>query len=220
MPAPSRLFAVIPAAGRSRRMGQPKLLLPIDGETVISRLLRTLRRREIVAIAVVLRADDAPLRSEIAANGGTPLQPESAPPEMRDSIEHALRWIEAEFQPTADDAWLLTPGDHPLLESEVLDRLLERWSVSAAPILIPTCRGKRGHPIVLRWSLVPEVFALPRDAGLNQLVRQHANEVVELEVARESVIADLDTPEDYERALRESGKRRAESGNVEGGNVE
>lgn len=197
----SRLFAVIPAAGRSRRMGRPKLLLPIGGETVVARLLRVLRRPEIVAAAVVLRSDDEPLRSEVAAHGGTPLQPEVPPPEMRDSVEHALRWIESEFHPSASDGWLLTPADHPLIESVVLDRLLEFWANSDTPVLIPTCAGKRGHPVVFRWSLVPEVYALPSDVGLNRLVRNHASEVVELEVARESVITDLDTPEDYQRAL-------------------
>jgi len=188
-------------------MGRPKLLLPFGGETVISRLLETLRRPEIVAIAVVLRSDDEPLRAEVAAHGGTPLQPEVAPPEMRDSVEHALRSIEAEFHPTSDDGWLLTPADHPLIEREVLDRLLERWSQSEMPILIPTCGGKRGHPVLFRWSLVPEVFELPHDVGLNHLVRMHADEVVELEVGRESVIADLDTPEDYRRALGGWGAR-------------
>jgi len=212
MSTPSRLFAVIPAAGRSRRMGRPKLLLPLGDETVIARQLRLLGRPEIEAVVVVVRSDDEPLRAEVAAHRGIALQPESAPPEMRDSVEYALRWIEAQYRPAPDDGWLLCPADHPLIEKAVLDLILERWGGSEDQVLIPTCRGKRGHPVLLRWSLVPEVHALPAEVGLNALVRNHWNEVAELEIGRESVIADLDTPEDYERALRESGKRKAESG--------
>jgi CTP:molybdopterin cytidylyltransferase MocA len=50
---------------------------------------------------------------------------------------------------------------------------------------------------------VPDVFALPRDVGLNQLLRAHAAEVSELPVESRSVLCDLDTPEDYERLVRE-----------------
>jgi molybdenum cofactor cytidylyltransferase len=199
--ASSRLFAVVPAAGQSRRMGQAKLLLPFRGRTVIAQVLEVLRHPAIARTVVVVRPDDAALRAEVSACRGTPLIPDAPPPEMRNSVEFALRWLERECKPDAADGWLLSPADHPLLDREVLDRLIQRWQEGNAPILIPTCNGRRGHPALFRWELTREVFELPADVGLNELVRRHEKEVVELETGRPSILADLDTPEDYARLL-------------------
>lgn len=197
----SRLFAIVPAAGHSRRMGTPKLLLPLGETTIIGRVLSVLRRPEIDQAVVVVRPDDESLRAAAKAGGAVVVQPNPPPDEMRNSVEHALRHIMEHFQPHDDDAWLLSPADHPLLDSSVLDALLQRWSDGDCRILIPTHAGRRGHPVLFRWDLAREVFALPADVGLNQLVRQHADEVTTLSIDNPAILQDLDTPEDYERLL-------------------
>ncbi|MBW3539409.1 MAG: nucleotidyltransferase family protein [Planctomycetes bacterium] len=244
-----RLFAVIPAAGRSRRMGRPKLLLPLAGETVIARLLAVLDRPEIAARLVVVRPHDDALADEVARSGGTVVRPEVPPPQMRDSVEAALSAIRERWNPQLTDAWLLVPADHPVLSAEVVDALIDCWQRggAAAPppltkggneggsgadqassdsshatppcpplvrggvpfgdvdrgrIVVPTCRGRRGHPVLFPWSLSDRIFALPPEAGLNRLVRDCAGDVVEIEVADESILIDLDTPEDYDRLLK------------------
>lgn len=200
--AASRLFAVIPAAGHSRRMGRAKLLLPVGGRTVIARILGLLRRPEITETVVVCRPDDEALRKAVVESGATPLLPSVPPAEMRQSVELALRSIAERHTPAPDDGWLLAPADHPLLDRDLLTQLLARWEQGDCRILIPTCGGRRGHPVLFRWNLAADVFSLASDVGLNQLVRQHAAEVVELETGNASILADLDTPEDYERLLQ------------------
>lgn len=180
-------------------MGQPKLLLPLGERTVISRVLEVLRPPGIARTYVVVRSDDLALQAEVVRAGAVPVVPEQPPSEMRQSVEIALRQWVADFQPEGNDAWLLMPADHPLLDSSVLAALLDRWREGGTRILIPVCEGRRGHPVIFHWSLVPHVFALPPDVGLNQLVRQHADEVTELEVANPAILTDLDTPEDYAR---------------------
>ncbi|MBM81350.1 MAG: hypothetical protein CMJ78_12275 [Planctomycetaceae bacterium] len=91
--AASRLFAVIPAAGLSRRMGQPKLLLPLGESTVITRLLETLRVPEVTDIVIVMRRGDQDLFNEVQESGATIVQPDVDPPDMRDSVEHAIEAI-------------------------------------------------------------------------------------------------------------------------------
>ncbi|HTI51580.1 MAG TPA: NTP transferase domain-containing protein, partial [Planctomycetaceae bacterium] len=122
-----RLFAVIPAAGHSRRMGQAKLLLPVQGQTVIARVLDVLRPPQVTETVVVIRAGDEALLSAVEAGGGTALVPSTPPAEMRQSVELALRWLEQNRQPGPADAWLLAPADHPLLDSRVLLQLVGRW---------------------------------------------------------------------------------------------
>ncbi len=194
---PRRLFALIPAAGRSRRMGTSKLLLPWQGTTVIEHLILTLTRPEIVSVVVVIRPDDHALREVLQRTSALTIIPDRDPPEMRDSIEIGLRAIRERFTPTDNDAWLLIPADHPLIETEVLDGLLTRWSRGGCEALLPTLNSRRGHPTLLRWSLAARIEQLPQDVGVNALLRSSPNLVTEWPTDRESILADLDTPEDY-----------------------
>lgn len=198
----NRLFAIVPAAGLSRRMGQPKLLLPLGGETVVARLLSVLDRPEIEERLVVIRPDDEPLAAVLARLPAVVLRPQVAPPDMRTSVELALADIRQRHNPDAHDGWLLVPADHPVLEPAVLERMVAEWNGCDASVLVPRCGARRGHPTFFRWRLAGEVPHIPVGQGLNWLVKQHAAEVREVEFDDSSVITDLDTPEDYERLRR------------------
>lgn len=207
----SRRFIVIPAAGHSRRMGRAKLLLPLGEQTVIARVLGALGasefgRGEFERPVVVVRPDDEPLRRAVEEAGGTALQPPAPPPQMRDSVEFALRWLEREYRPADDETWVLLPADHPLLSRPLIERLLDRWNRGDGEILIPTCEGRRGHPVFFRWRLAREVFELPAELGLNELTRRHANQIVEWDSGDRSVLTDLDTPADYQALQPQSGE--------------
>lgn len=194
---PHRLFALIPAAGRSRRMGTSKLLLPWQNSTVIEHLIGTLTRPDITAVAIVIRPDDHVLQDVVRRTSALAIIPDHEPPEMRDSIEIGLRAIRQQFVPADDDGWLLIPADHPLIEPEVLNGLLTRWSQGDCQALLPTLGSRRGHPTLLRWSLAVRIELLPRDVGVNTLLRSSPSLVTEWPTDHESVLADLDTPEDY-----------------------
>lgn len=196
------LHAIIPAAGESRRMGRPKLLLPLAGRTVLGRLLDALPPSIVSTRVVVVRPGDEPLTREAEACGAVVVRPPEPPPDMRCSVEWGLRYLRDRFHPTADDAWLLIPADHPLLEASVVEAVAERWRNGGGSIIIPTHHGRRGHPTLFSWPMAEEVFALPPDAGLNQLVRSHAGSVIEQPVDTSTLVTDLDTPEDYAAAIR------------------
>ncbi len=118
---------------------------------------------------------------------------------MRASVEWGLRTIPERFAPQPDDGWLLVPGDHPVLDGSVVGDVIQEWSARRPAILVPTHQGRRGHPTIFSWRLAAEALALPRDVGLNELVRRHAGDVVEWESPSDAIRLDLDTPEDYER---------------------
>ena len=194
-----RLFAVIPAAGVSRRMGQPKLLLPLGGRPVIVRLLDVLDRPDITETVVVIRPDDDELAEVVESTGARIVRPAIPPPDMRTSVSAAIESIESQHRPTARDAWLLVPADHPVLDHRVLDAIIDRWRTDGASPLVPTCHGRRGHPTLFGWTLANQLDDIPADRGLNWLVEQLGDQVEELELGLDAVIADLDTPEDYRR---------------------
>ncbi len=181
-------------------MGRHKLLLPLQGRTIIDRLLSTLVSTEITDRVIVVRGDDEPLRDAAQSAGATVVQPTIDPPDMRDSVEFGLRRIEERYAPGPRDGWILLPADHPMLDPSVLRALIAEWRRRDCEILVPTYRGKRGHPTFFRWALVPAVRALPADAGLNRLLRERA--VDEVEIDNRAIITDLDTREDYEALLK------------------
>ena len=197
-----RFFAIVPAAGNSSRMGSPKLLLPVDGRTIIEKTLAAWQASRVDRIVVVVRPDDLELAGVCHAFGVDVVAPPVAPPEMKDSVQHGLRHIEANFAPTVDDAWLLAPGDMPNLSARVIGALIAEFQTGQKTILVPTLSSKRGHPVLFPWPLAQEVFTLRADEGLNVLRQRYdCREVLcdAIEPAGERAFGDIDTPEDYKR---------------------
>lgn len=202
---PKRVFAVIPAAGLSRRMGRPKLLLDVGGRPVLSRLLDALNQAGVSGIVVVTRRSENQIAEIAKQHTALLVQPDIDPPDMRASVQYGLQALVEQCDPQPDDGWLLVPADHPVLEPDVLTTLLENWHQHNADILLPTHRGQRGHPTLFRWSLADEVAAIPPDQGINWLVKSKPERVLEVPVASDTVLIDLDTPADYARLLERFG---------------
>jgi molybdenum cofactor cytidylyltransferase len=192
-------FGLIPAAGKSRRMGRAKLLLPLGASTVLERVLSAVRSAGVAEIVVVIAPDAQELARVAASAGAHVVQLAEDTPDMRATVMHGLAWIEAHLQPRAEDSWLLLPADHPTVRPEVVRGLLA--AVGAHTIVVPTHQGRRGHPTWLRWSHVAALSALPAGKGLNAFIRAHADQTRELAWPDAEILRDLDTPEDYQTLL-------------------
>lgn len=198
-------FAVIPAAGRSQRMGKPKLLLPWADSTVIEHLLAAWRASAVDRVVVVVHPDDAQLAEISRRCGATVVQPQTPPAEMKQSVQIALAHIDAESHPSQTDAWLLAPADMPTLARSTIDRLVEAYRAEPPAIWAPVADERRGHPVLFPWSLAAEVARLGADEGVNVLLARHPVHTIRAEAA--SILEDLDTPEQYEQLRRRTGPR-------------
>jgi molybdenum cofactor cytidylyltransferase len=197
-------FALLPAGGQSLRMGQPKLSLPLGGRTVLEQVIATLRRAEVETILVVVGPHVRKLAAPAAAAGALVFELPEATPDMRATVEQGLHWLEERFHPQPADDWLLVPADHPTLSASVVRRLLAvRDEHPAQSIFIPTFEGKRGHPALIAWRHVAGIHRFPREQGLNAYFRQQCGETQEVPVDSSAILTDLDTPEDYEKLLRD-----------------
>jgi molybdenum cofactor cytidylyltransferase len=196
------IAAIVPAAGRSERMGRPKLLLDIEGRPLIQRVITALRDGGVTRMIVVAPPSSAPEGPQITAlaeqAGAEVVVPATRPPEMRDSLELGLERLAQDPPP---ERVVVTPADSPGITSELVARLLDAAAFRPDRVVIPFCRGRRGHPVVLPWRLAAEIRALPSGAGLNALVARHGHRVFELAVDDSGAVADLDTPEDLDRWL-------------------
>ena len=206
-PFPS--FGIIPAAGRSRRMGQPKLLMPWGTMTVVEQVLAAWQRSGVDHVVAVVHLDDSELARLCQRAGAIVVVPTTPPPEMKDSVIAALDAITRQFHPGDDAVWLLAPADMPRLSSAVIDALLEEHHPSRPEILVPTQATpasdtsgqatdvKRGHPVLFPWPFVQDVASLNEDEGVNVLLTRKPTR--EIAVNQPSILDDLDTVDDYRR---------------------
>ena len=178
-------------------MGQPKLLLPWQDGTVIDSVLKAWTSSQVTHVIVVCRKDDAEL---IAACRKWPVEvvlPEEDPPDMKCSIQNGIDRIRESMSPTENDHWMIAPADLPTLKTKVIDRVIDERNTTN--IVVPRFDGHASHPVLLPWSLSPELSLLKASEGLKSLIERHPKRFVEFEKA--AYAPDMDAPEDYERLV-------------------
>ncbi len=203
-----KVAALVPAAGQSRRMGRPKLILPVDGQPVIARVVAALRDGGISTVVVVVPPLEEPGAVEVFQQakmaGAFPLHCPAATAEMRETVQLGLDELDQQIPDY--EGLVLTPGDSVGLTPSIVNQARNRFEeLQGRSIVVAAYLGKRGHPLILPADLARTIRDLPKNQGVNALLAQHAERVVVQELAEAGVLADLDTPEDYQR-WTESGK--------------
>lgn len=183
-------------------MGRPKLLLPVDGRTVLEAVVSALRRSGVESVLVVVAPRDAELALIAESAGALVVRLDHDTPDMRATCLAGLEFIEQHFQPSAEDGWLLLPADHPTVRADIVAAVLAAAGrLNDQTIIVPIHQGRRGHPTWLQWSHVARLRQMPADLGINRYIREHAAETCELAWPSDEILRDLDTPEDYRRLL-------------------
>jgi molybdenum cofactor cytidylyltransferase len=194
---PKTLPAVLIAAGESRRMGRLKMLLPLGSRAVLQRAVEGLLAAEATPVYVVVghRAEEV---SGVVADYPVKI---TVNPRYTDGMLSSVQWGVRELPPDTP-AFFLALGDQPDIRPEVIQSLREEWEAHPGSIVVPSVNGKRGHPVLFDGRYIPDVLALRDPQTLRDLV--HSPEALRREVAVSSdgPLLDLDTPEDYEAALR------------------
>jgi molybdenum cofactor cytidylyltransferase len=201
-----RAFAIVPAAGTSSRMGQPKLLLPLNGQPLVLHTLAAWRRSKVDCVVIVVRPGDDGLANLVRSTGTEVVVPPTPPLDMKASIQAALRHIEQQHNPIDSDSFLVAPADMPRLSPAIINRLIQEHGPDSRLILAPSHQGRHGHPALFPWPFSAQVLALGDEEGLDHLVRQHEVRLIpcdDLMEDAESAFADIDTPEEYNRLRTE-----------------
>ena len=188
--------AVILAAGQSRRMGRNKMLLPVAASTVLETIVTEVAACAQVVDRVVVTGHQADRITALL--GPYPVRcvfnPAYAQADMLVSIQVGLRSLSPEVT-----AALIVLGDQPRIQRSTVQQVITAQQAEA--IIIPSYQLKRGHPILIDRALWPEVLALPETATLRDFIRAHEEQIRYVVVETDSVLKDLDTPEDYAEML-------------------
>lgn len=195
------ITAIVPAAGHSRRMGTPKLLLPLAGTTVIGCVVDALLGAAIDQVLVVVRPDDSRLRTALAERRVEFVANPDPDADMLSSVRCGLLALPAECETV-----LIAPGDQPSLSAAPVRDLIAAYRASERSILVPTHAGRRGHPLLFSTRYRDEILSQFDGVGLRGLLLAHPEEVLEWPTAEPAVLEDLDDPDDYRRAVRGSAR--------------
>jgi molybdenum cofactor cytidylyltransferase len=188
------IAALILAAGQSRRMGRPKMLLPWGQLTVIEHVITTFLGAGTQEVVVITGS----AREQVEqATQSYPVRrifnPDYASGEMLSSLQKGLREMAPEVE-----AVLVALGDQPQIRGATIRKLLDAYSHEPSSLIVPSFQKRRGHPWLVQRTLWDELLSMDSSRSPRDFLNAHAGEIHYVEIDNPSILADLDTPQDYE----------------------
>lgn len=189
--------ALILAAGESSRTSTPKMLLPFGSMTLIERVIENTLSSDISGVTVILGAWQDELMSAIRHLNVSLVINEDFKKGMLSSVIRGIKSL-----PAGTDAAFIIPGDHPFIPGSLLDGMAEAYKQSGKGIIIPVVGGKRGHPLLADVKYFGEIEKLDANVGLRALADKFSRDVYEYPAEDKMILFDIDTLEDYDRAIK------------------
>ena len=195
------LAGVVLAAGASERMGRPKALLDFRGQPFAVRILEAFEALDIKSRVVVLGPDAPRVRPALATHECAIVEN----PDVASGAIGSLRAVLAALAPVRPSAIVAWPVDLPHVRVATVERLLETYRRSGPIAVVPSFAERRGHPVIWDQALFAELAtsAAATRHGARAVLVAHEADLVTVAVDDPAVIDDLNTPEDYERLVRE-----------------
>ena len=180
-------------------MGRAKALLPIGGDTFLTRIVRTFLDAGVDDVVVVVGHEAEAIVREFSTSG-LPARFVLNREYDRGQLSSLLAGLAMIDRPGVA-AVLVTLVDVPLVSSETVRTVIERYRQTHAAVVRPTSGVRHGHPLLLDRSIFDELRAADFEAGAKPIVRAHASPAGDVAIADEGAFTDIDTVDEYRRAL-------------------
>jgi molybdenum cofactor cytidylyltransferase len=189
--------AIILAAGGSARFGQPKQLLPFQGESLVRRAVRNAIEGGCARVAVV--AGDVRDRIEIELRETPAVIVEN--PGWQRGLGTSIRCglLHLRSSRPEPDAVILLACDQPFVDASVIKSLVAQWEKSRKPMVACSYAGTLGIPALFDRSCFLELLSLPDDSGAKALIQSRSADVAQIEFEKGAI--DIDTPDDFQSCL-------------------
>jgi molybdenum cofactor cytidylyltransferase len=195
------ICAIVLAAGESRRMGTQKLLLPWAGKTVIEQVVNQLQISRINHLWVVTGHDHDRLKQTLSDYPVKLIYNEDYRQGMLSSVRCGLKAL-----PEDCTGVLVALGDQPSLQAHTVNLLLDQFMQHPA-IVLPVYQNRRGHPLLFSPAYCQKILTGYNSVGLRGLLQEHENDVLEVTVSSAAVLADLNTPDDYQEQTEDQNEK-------------
>jgi CTP:molybdopterin cytidylyltransferase MocA len=193
---------MILSAGASSRMGRPKALLPYREGTFLEHLIEVTRHPRISVTRVVLGAGAEVIRAIAKLDASVVVLNPDWEQGQLSSICAGIRSLEG----IETDGIVLCPVDHPLVSARLVSELIERFYEARKSIVVPTYKGRRGHPAIFSSEMFGELLAAPADKGARAVVWAHFADVLEVPTDEEGVVLNINDPDMLSRAFTPDAK--------------
>ncbi len=190
--------AILLGAGESKRMGVDKLFLPWGKKTVLEHSVETLLRSKVREVVTVIRDSQRTVVGHIKNRKLNVVINPYYKRGMSTSIQKGLHALDPSSQ-----GILIALGDQPLIKTRTINALIHAFVQRRGTIVVPSFRGKRGHPVIFHRRYFNELLKLKGDAGGRSIIEKYPEEVWLVRVKSEGVTKDIDTWKDYKRVKNE-----------------
>jgi len=187
-----QIWAIILAAGESKRMGSPKMLLDFGGRKMIEMAITNVLHSKVDNTIVVLGAHRDEIMKVVGSLPVIFCQNENYSDGMLSSVKQGLSCLPENLK-----AVIVFQGDQPFIDPEVTNMVIDAYRSSGKGIVIPVCEGKRGHPLLLDNKYIKEIAKLDPKIGLRELSMKFPADIFEVETGNRRIFRDFDTYDDY-----------------------
>lgn len=192
-------WAIILAAGSSRRMGTQKLLLPFGDSTIIQTVIEHVLDSRIRNVMVVTGANNNEIMEIIGNLPVSFCHNDNYDQGMLSSVICGFKALPADA-----NAALVYLGDQPGIPPDITNAILDAYDDSIHGIVIPVNKHRRGHPLLVDLKYRKEIEKLDLEKGLRSLMHHFPEDVLEVEVEDAGILVDIDTHEDYSNAIKQN----------------
>jgi molybdenum cofactor cytidylyltransferase len=186
------IWAIILAAGESKRMGFPKMLLTFNGITMIECVIGNILGSEIDNAIVVLGCDSDLLVELVEKYHVKHCYNDNYKEGMLSSVKCGFKSLPSDYE-----AVIVFQGDQPLITSNVINKVIDAYRLTGKGIVIPIHKKKRGHPVLISRKYCFEIESLDPLVGLRSLASQFPDDVLEVDTDDPGILRDFDTYEEY-----------------------
>ncbi len=186
------ISTIILAAGESKRMGRPKMLLPWDRSTVLQTVITTFQSAGIKDIIVVTGGSHNQVDQLIGQTVQTVFNENYLKGEMLSSIQTGIRFKMRESQ-----AVLIALGDQPQIQVRTIQHILQEYKQTNSSLIVPSYNMRRGHPWLVARELWDDLLKIEPPETAREFLYRHSNDIHYVPTDTPTVLQDLDTPDDY-----------------------
>ncbi|MEA1940046.1 MAG: nucleotidyltransferase family protein [Candidatus Caldatribacteriota bacterium] len=190
------IVGIILGAGEGKRIGKPKLKLPLGSKKVIEWVLEAAESSSLDKTILAIRPEDEEI-SKIAKKWGVKIV---LNPDFYKGISTTIQKALLEIDSQEVKGFFLILGDQPLISSTIINELIKYFSPGKREIVVPYYKGRRGNPVLFDIYWKKELMTISGDVGGRVLIKSYPEKVKRVNILDEAILFDIDNEDDYLRA--------------------